>query len=141
MNILDFEPINDIICDYCVLDTVWEQKTLINVVVENENDDDKPELENFNVGKLIRPLRKKLDFLEHNRDLVEEAIRRENIDEFTEDIIKSLYFDDMFFQYFVDTGNCELGFFLISDDDRFEGCTLILSIKKDDTIEFEDIMY
>lgn len=140
MNILDFERTDNCMDDYFVYDTVWGQKTRFNIAVENENDYDKPDLEGFNVGKLIRPLKKKIDFLEHNRALIEETIMREDFDEITEDIVKSLYLDDAFFLYYLDTGNCELGVYLISDEDILEDCTLILNIGIDNTVVFEDFL-
>ncbi len=150
MNILDFMESDSRFDDYYVYETVWGKKTLINVVVENENDDELPEFDGFNVGKLIRPLKQKLVFVENNRALIEKTImdaisNEEN--EFLEDIdgisgeeLKTLYIDEMLYSYFDDTGNCELGLYLVSDTDCLDGGTLILNVKNDNTVELEDFM-
>lgn len=140
MNILDIKEADSQFDDYCVWETVWNKKTLINIVVENENDYEKPDLEGFNVGKLIRPLKKKLDFVEQNRALIEDVIMREEIEDFSSDDLKTLYIDEFFFSYCSDTGNCELGIYLESETDCLDGGTLILAINTDNEISFEDFM-
>lgn len=140
MNILDIKESDSNLDDYFVWETVWNKDILINIVVENENDLDKPELEGFNVGKIIRPLRKKLDFVENNRSIIEDVIMREEIEEFTADDLKTLYIDELLLMYFADTGGCELGLYLMSETDCLDGGTLILSVKNDNTVTFDDFM-
>lgn len=147
MNILDFVESDSRFDDYYVYETVWGKETLINVVVENENDDEPPELDGFNVGKLIRPLKQKLDFVENNRALIEktimDTIRDEefkDLDDLTDEDLKTLYIDEMLYSYFKDTGNCELGLYLISETDCLDGGTLILNVNNDNTVELEDFM-
>lgn len=150
MNILDFVESDSRFDDYYVYETVWGKETLINVVVENENDDDLPELDGFNVGKLIRPLKQKLDFVENNRTLIEKTImdailndeneEYEDIDDISGEDLKTLYLDEMLYSYFADTGNSELGLYLISETDCLYGGTLIMTVKKDNTVELEDFM-
>lgn len=147
MNILDFVESDSRFDDYYVYETVWGKETLINVIVENENDDEPPELDGFNVGKLIRPLKQKLDFVENNRALIEktimDTIRDEefkDLDDLTDEDLKTLYIDEMLYSYFKDTGNCELGLYLISETDCLDGGTLILNVNNDNTVELEDFM-
>lgn len=147
MNILDFVESDSRFDDYYVYETVWGKETLINVVVENENDDEPPELDGFNVGKLIRPLKQKLDFVENNRALIEKTIMDtirdeefEDLDDLTDEDLKTLYIDEMLYSYFKDTGNCELGLYLISETDCLDGGTLILNVNNDNTVELEDFM-
>lgn len=147
MNILDFVESDSRFDDYYVYETVWGKETLINVVVENENDDEPPELDGFNVGKLIRPLKQKLNFVENNRALIEKTIMDtirdeefEDLDDLTDEDLKTLYIDEMLYSYFKDTGNCELGLYLISETDCLDGGTLILNVNNDNTVELEDFM-
>lgn len=147
MNILDFVESDSRFDDYYVYETVWGEETLINVIVENENDGEKPELEGYNVGKLIRPLKQKLNFVENNRALIEKTIMDtirdeefEDLDDLTDEDLKTLYIDEMLYSYFKDTGNCELGLYLISETDCLDGGTLILNVNNDNTVELEDFM-
>lgn len=147
MNILDFMESDSRFDDYYVYETVWGEETLINVIVENENDGEKPELEGYNVGKLIRPLKQKLNFVENNRALIEKTIMDtirdeefEDLDDLTDEDLKTLYIDEMLYSYFKDTGNCELGLYLISETDCLDGGTLILNVNNDNTVELEDFM-
>lgn len=147
MNILDFVESDSRFDDYYVYETVWGKETLINVIVENENDGEKPELEGYNVGKLIRPLKQKLNFVENNRALIEKTIMDtirdeefEDLDDLTDEDLKTLYIDEMLYSYFKDTGNCELGLYLISETDCLDGGTLILTVYNDNTVELEDFM-
>lgn len=147
MNILDFVESDSRFDDYYVYETVWGKETLINVVVENENDDEPPELDGFNVGKLIRPLKQKLDFVENNRALIEKTIMDtirdeefEDLDDLTDEDLKTLYIDEMLYSYFEDTGNCELGLYLISKTDCLDGGTLILTVNNDNTVVCDDFV-
>lgn len=140
MNILDIKETDSKWDDYYVWETVQNRETRIVIVLDNENDDETLDLENFNVGKLIRPLRKKLDFVEQNRALIDDVILRGEIEDFTADDLKTLYIDEMFFQYYVDTGNCELVLYMTSETDCLDGGTVIVGIDVDNEVTFDDIM-
>lgn len=140
MNILDIKETDSKWDDYYVWETVQNRETRIVIVLDNENDDEPLDLESFNVGKLIRPLRKKLDFVEQNRALIDDVILRGEIEDFTADDLKTLYIDEMFFQYYVDTGNCELVLYMTSETDCLDGGTVIVGINVDNEVTFDDIM-
>ncbi len=140
MTILDLKESENAFSDYDVKQMVWGKDTDISVVFDNMELEKSPDKDKISLRGVVRQLGDKLKFVEENRSAVNAAIMSAEIENITEDDLRTLEIAWIMFTSFVDTGECELYLYLESTTDMLDGEEIAVTVHNDNTVTFDDFV-